>query len=132
VAIVVVPQLAPLCDAYDLNKGGTPSSPQAIPPLLNAIRLLLRPLWVDSKVNVPDQCGRGAVFRYPRFMEFRVTEMNGEIIVTNDDFRTVYYKPDKLDPRLALRRRTETEDHALLARAWRAANDKARELGWIL
>jgi hypothetical protein len=65
-------------------------------------------------------------------MEFRVTEMNGEIIVANDDFRAVYYKPDKLDPRLALRRRTETEDHALLARAWRAANDKARELGWIL
>ena len=65
-------------------------------------------------------------------MEFRVTEMNGEIIVTNDDFRTVYYKPDKLDPRLALRRRTETEDHALLAPAWRAANDKARERGWIV
>jgi hypothetical protein len=37
-------------------------------------------------------------FRYPRFMEFRVTEMNGEIIVANDDFRAVYYKPDKLDP----------------------------------
>ena len=47
-------------------------------------------------------------------MEFRVTEMNGEIIFTNDDFRTVYYKPDKLDPRLALRRRTETEDQPCL------------------
>ena len=26
-------------------------------------------------------------------------------------------------------RRTPTEGHALLARAWQAANDKARELG---
>ena len=33
-------------------------------------------------------------------MEFRVVEMNGEIIVASDDFRAVYYKPDKLDPQL--------------------------------
>jgi hypothetical protein len=58
--------------------------------------------------------------------------MNGEIIVVNDDFRAVYYKPDKLDPQLVLKGRTETDDHALLARAWKAANDKARELGWIV
>ena len=65
-------------------------------------------------------------------MEFRVVEMNGEIIVANDDFRAVYYKPERLNPQLVLKRRTETEDPALLARAWIAAKEKARELGWIV
>jgi hypothetical protein len=32
---------------------------------------------------------------------------------------------------LILRRRTQTDDHELLAQTWEAANDKARELGWI-
>jgi hypothetical protein len=36
------------------------------------------------------------------------------------------------EPQLKLRRRTDTNDHALLARSWQAANDKARELGWIV
>jgi hypothetical protein len=30
---------------------------------------------------------------------------------------------------LILKRRTQTEDYVVLARAWQAANDKARELG---
>jgi hypothetical protein len=58
--------------------------------------------------------------------------MNGDIIVVNDDFRAVYYKPDKLGPQLILKGRTETDDHALLPHAWQAANAKARELGWIV
>jgi hypothetical protein len=41
-----------------------------------------------------------------------------------------YYKPDN-QPQLILRRRTITDDHALLAVAWQAANEKARELGGI-
>jgi hypothetical protein len=56
-----------------------------------------------------------------------VHECNGELIVKSGDFCAVYYKPDG-QPQLILRRRTPTEDHALLARAWQAANDKAREL----
>ena len=43
----------------------------------------------------------------------------------------MYYKPSN-QPQLILRRRSETDDHTLLARAWQAANDKARELGWIV
>jgi hypothetical protein len=43
----------------------------------------------------------------------------------------VYYKPND-QPQLILRRRSETDDQTLLAQAWRAANDKARELGWIV
>jgi hypothetical protein len=35
-------------------------------------------------------------------------------------------------PNLLVRRRTDTEDHELLATAWRAANTKARELGWLV
>ena len=65
-------------------------------------------------------------------MEFRVEEKDGEIIVTDGVFAAVYFKPDKIDPQLKLRRRTETDDPALLARAWIAAKEKARELGWIV
>jgi hypothetical protein len=63
---------------------------------------------------------------------FRVeVKKYGELEVANGDFSAVYYKPhDKAQ--LILRHRTETDDHALLARAWRAANEKARELGWIV
>ena len=63
--------------------------------------------------------------------EFTVDERDGDIIVTRDDFCAVYYKPDR-QPQLMLRRRTPTDDYALLARSWQAANDKARELGWIV
>ena len=82
---------------------------------------------------VPNCIGFGRCpFLFLLSMEFRVVEMNGEIIVANDDFRAVYYKPDRLNPQLILKRRTETEDPALLARAWIAAKEKARELGWIV
>ena len=64
-------------------------------------------------------------------MEFRVEEQDGEIIVTEGVFTAVYHKPDKLDPQLKLKRRTHTDDHALLAQAWIAAVSKARELAWI-
>jgi hypothetical protein len=30
------------------------------------------------------------------------------------------------------KRRTDTDDHVLLAEAWQAANKKARELKWIV
>jgi len=35
-------------------------------------------------------------------------------------------------PQLIMRQRTRTDDQELLAKAWKAANDKARELGWIV
>ena len=62
---------------------------------------------------------------------FQVQERDGELVVTSGDFRAVYYKPSD-HPQLVLRSRTLTDDHALLARSWQAANDKARELGWIV
>lgn len=53
------------------------------------------------------------------------------LVVTLGDFHAVYFKPaDK--PQLILRNHTDTDDHALLAAAWQAANEKARELGWIV
>jgi len=63
-------------------------------------------------------------------LPFEVEEREGDLVVTLGDFRAVYFKPANT-PQLILRNRTETDDYALLARAWRAANDKARELGWI-
>ena len=46
-------------------------------------------------------------------------------------FRAVYYKPTG-QPQLVLRERTKTDDQEILADAWKAANAKARELGWIV
>jgi hypothetical protein len=60
-----------------------------------------------------------------------IVVQDGDIIVSVSDFYAVYYKPTN-QPQLILRRRTDTENHELLAQAWRAANDKARELGWIV
>ena len=45
-------------------------------------------------------------------------------------FRAAYFKRP-YHPQLVLRRRTQTDDQELLARALQAANEKARELGWI-
>jgi len=59
-------------------------------------------------------------------------EVHGrDIIVRSGTFSAVYYKPED-QPQLILRQRTETDDHELLAKVWQAANDKARELGWIV
>ena len=64
---------------------------------------------------------------------FQVEERDGEIIVMRADplFIATYYMRAN-EPQLILRRRTATGDHALLAKSWQAANDKARELGWIV
>ena len=62
--------------------------------------------------------------------KFHVEVVNGDLMVSTERFCAVYYKP--LDqPQLLLRIRTQTDDHELLAKAWQAVNDKARELGWI-
>jgi hypothetical protein len=54
-----------------------------------------------------------------------------KITVTLPGLQAVYYKPANR-PQLVLKRRNETDNHELLARAWQAANEKARELGWIV
>jgi hypothetical protein len=62
-----------------------------------------------------------------------VMVQGGAIIVTlpSSRFRAVYYKPHG-QPQLILRERTKTDDYDLLSEAWKAASDKARELGWII
>ena len=55
-----------------------------------------------------------------------------EIIVELPEagFHAVYFRrPGK--HQLVLKTRTQTDDYEILGRAWRAATDKARELGWI-
>ena len=65
-------------------------------------------------------------------MRLFVVVRGDEIIVTSETgFRAAYCKRPN-HPQLKVRRRTETEDHELLAQAWQEANDKARELGWIV
>ncbi len=62
-----------------------------------------------------------------------VVVQGGDLIVTLPTwkFRAVYYKPAG-QPQLILRERTKTDDYELLAEVWKAANDKAREQGWIV
>jgi hypothetical protein len=64
---------------------------------------------------------------------FSIDVHDRDIIVSSSEqgFRAVYYKAADA-PQLMLRHRTETDDHALLAASWQAANLKARELGWIV
>ena len=59
-------------------------------------------------------------------MRFFVVVQGDEIIVTSaTGFRAAYFKRP-YHPQLVLRC-----DHELLARAWQAATEKARELGWV-
>ena len=60
-------------------------------------------------------------------------EVDGDLIVVSElatRFIAIYARPTAM-PQLILRKRTESDDYELFARAWQAANDKARELGWI-
>jgi hypothetical protein len=64
-------------------------------------------------------------------MRLFVVVHGDEIIVTSETgFRAEYWKRPN-HPQLKVRRCTHTENYELLAQAWQAANDKARELGWI-
>ena len=61
-------------------------------------------------------------------------EVDGDLIVVSElatRFIAIYARPTAM-PQLILRKRTESDDYELFARAWQAANDKARELGWIV
>jgi hypothetical protein len=60
-----------------------------------------------------------------------IADVNGDEIIIRTLGFFAYAKPSNA-PQLILKRRTATDDHALLAVAWQAANDKARELGWIV
>ena len=61
----------------------------------------------------------------------RVEVVDDEIIVTQagSNFSAVYYKPQD-EPQL-IAKGTPSGSYKFLARAWQAANDKARELGWM-
>ena len=71
--------------------------------------------------------------------EFRVSVVDDAIIVTwpGSFYSVTYYKPDK-SPQLLAKRIADQNDlrfpmtaAEFLAEAWRLANAKARELGWI-
>ena len=64
-------------------------------------------------------------------MELVVTVGADVIIVKTLGFYAAYGRPTD-GPDLILRRHTDTDDQELLAEVWRAATDKARELGWIV
>jgi hypothetical protein len=71
--------------------------------------------WIGGDLRFSVSCGRESLLsRFPA-----------------DGFCAVYHKPTT-QPQLILKRRTQTDDYVVLARAWQAANDKTRELGWIV
>jgi hypothetical protein len=69
----------------------------------------------------------------------RVQVVDDEIITRPGSYYSVtYYKPEK-SPQLLAKRLPDTDDLRIpmtasefLAEAWKLANDKARELGWIV
>lgn len=72
--------------------------------------------------------------------ELRVQVVDDEIIVIRPGsfYSVTYYKPDR-SPQLLARRLPDRDDLRIpmklsefLAQAWRLANEKARELGWIV
>ena len=72
--------------------------------------------------------------------ELRVKVVDDEIIVTRPGsfYSVTYFKPDR-SPQLIAKRITDRDDLRIvmtlsefLAQAWKLANDKARELGWIV
>ena len=69
----------------------------------------------------------------------RIEVVDDEIVVSlpKSQLSVIYYKPAK-SPRLLAKRMREKYDprtpmtmSEFLAKAWKLANDKARELGWI-
>ena len=62
----------------------------------------------------------------------RVEVVDDDIVVTQpgSNFSVVYYKP-RDEPQLIVKG-TPSSNYKFLARAWQAANDTARELGWIV
>ena len=62
----------------------------------------------------------------------QVEVRDDEIIVTQSGskFRIVYHKPDD-QPQL-IAKGTPHGNYDFLSQAWVAANDRARELGWIV
>ena len=67
-----------------------------------------------------------------RSRELHVHVHKGEIVVTQPEhgFCAVYVKPTSA-LKLVLKHRAQTNDSELMFRASEAANNKARELGWI-
>jgi hypothetical protein len=70
----------------------------------------------------------------------RVQVVDSELIVTlpGSFYSVTYYKPQN-SPQLLAKNIADRDDLRILmtvaeflAKAWRAANDKARELGWIV
>ena len=77
------------------------------------------------------QSGRAALEKVESNLTVGVVD---DLIVVSSPatgFFAIYSKPADR-PQLVLVRRFPSKDQELLAQAWQAANDKARELGWIV
>jgi hypothetical protein len=92
--------------------------------------LTLAPRGKNENIDQTGQTkGRAMIERKSKHL---VVEVHGdEIIITlGSNFRAVYHKPED-QPQLVAKG-TPHGNYDFLAQAWQAANDKARELGWIV
>jgi hypothetical protein len=79
------------------------------------------------------EAAEALVFKRMTDSEIQV-EVRGDLMIVTQpstQFFAVYIRPTN-QPQLILKRRTDTDDHVLLAQVSQAANAKARELGWIV
>ena len=79
------------------------------------------------------EAAEALVFKRMTDTEIQV-EVRGDLMIVTQpstQFFAVYIRPTN-QPQLILKRRTDTDDHVLLAQVSQAANAKARELGWIV
>ena len=76
----------------------------------------------------------------PSLADILLAVVDDEILVSlpGTTYSVIYYKPANSSQLLAKNlphkddRRTELKQAEFLAKAWRLANNKARDLGWIL
>jgi hypothetical protein len=64
-------------------------------------------------------------------LDIEVKDRDIVVSIPSARFSATYYKAAG-QPQLILRQRSKCDDYELIADAWKAANDKARELGWIV
>src|SRR5262245_30023125 len=96
------------------------------------VRVLTAGCQTASGAIIRSRIGRGSAVKTSNT---GLVEVQGDWVVVTEPTTQCYaiYTTPTTTPRrrLILKRRSDTEDYQLLARAWQAANDKARELGWI-
>jgi hypothetical protein len=90
------------------------------------------PAVTNAVASIPTATGPTECHKHAPASEFEVG-VSGDLIIVREPVTMFYaiFSKSSDQPQLVLKRRRPTRDSALVAAAWKAANTKARELGWI-